>query len=159
MSCRAAARFVTKAELGKLGLGHLVGTPLLRAYLHGYFLHNRLHAKARALAEPFAYEAYRAQRVAAKLDAERQSRIGLVRKLPKVPARPALPCLLTWSFCISLSPAVTAHPSWHECNKHHTASRDKEYCSFREGLLMQDSIWRFAYSWGAWSVGSCSCEC
>ena len=33
VSCHAAhallpARFVTKAELGKLGLGHLVGTPL-----------------------------------------------------------------------------------------------------------------------------------
>jgi ribosome biogenesis protein ENP2 len=77
-------RFVTKAELGKLGLGHLLGTPLLRAYMHGYFLHNRLYSKARALAQPFGYEAYRAQRVAAKLDAQRQSRIGLVRKLPKV---------------------------------------------------------------------------
>ena len=82
---------MTKAELGKLGLGHLVGTPLLRAFMHGHFLHNRLYAKARALAEPFAYEAYRAERVAAKLDAERQSRIGLVHKLPK--ARIPLPKL------------------------------------------------------------------
>ena len=99
------ARFVTKAELGKLGLGHLVGTPLLRAFMHGYFLHNRLHAKARALAEPFAYEAYRAQRVAAKLDSERQSRIGLVRKLPKVP--PSVPGLVAGPapyFATSLCP-------------------------------------------------------
>ena len=29
--CRDAARFVTKAELGKLGLGHLVGTPLFQS--------------------------------------------------------------------------------------------------------------------------------
>ena len=86
-SCCAGMRacsFVTKAELAKLGLGHLLGTPLLRAYMHGYFVHNRLHSKARALAQPFAYEAYRQQRVSAKLDAERKSRIGLVRKLPKV---------------------------------------------------------------------------
>lgn len=81
---------MTKAELGRLGLTHLQGTPLLRAFMHGYFLHNRLYNKARALAEPFAYEAYRQQRVASKLDDERQSRIGLVRKLPRVRGGPAL---------------------------------------------------------------------
>lgn len=77
-------RFVTRAELDKLGLGHLVGTPLLRAFMHGYFLHNRLWNKARAIAQPFAYDDYRQQRIVAKLEAERKSRIGLVRKLPKV---------------------------------------------------------------------------
>ncbi len=40
-------RFVTKAELDKLALGHLVGTPLLRAYMHGFFLDNRLYRKAK----------------------------------------------------------------------------------------------------------------
>ena len=77
-------RFVTKAELAKLGIGHLVGTPLLRAYMHGFFLHNRLWKKARAIAEPFLYDSYRQQRVTAKVEAERKSRIGLERKLPKV---------------------------------------------------------------------------
>ena len=83
-------RFVTKAELEKLGIGHLVGTPLLRAYMHGFFLHNRLWNKARAIAEPFMYDSYRKERVSEKLEAERKSRIGLKRKLPKVrpPARP-----------------------------------------------------------------------
>lgn len=80
---------MTKAELGKLGLGHLLGTPLLRAYMHGYFLHQRLWSKAKALAEPFAYDTYRQQRVSAKLEAERKSRIGLVRKLPKARKSPA----------------------------------------------------------------------
>ena len=37
-----------------------------------------------ALAEPFAYETYRQQRIEAKLDAQREGRISLVRKLPKV---------------------------------------------------------------------------
>ncbi|CAK0744566.1 hypothetical protein CVIRNUC_001558 [Coccomyxa viridis] len=79
-------RFVTRAELAKLGIGHLVGTPLLRAYMHGFFLHNRLWKKARAIAEPFLYDSYRQQRVTAKVEAERKSRIGLKRKLPKVNA-------------------------------------------------------------------------
>jgi len=82
----ARARFVTRAELDRVGLGHLVGTPLLRAFMHGFFLHNRLWHKALALAAPFAYDDYRAARVAAKLEAERQSRITVVRKLPKARA-------------------------------------------------------------------------
>lgn len=76
---------MTRAELEKLGLGHLVGTPLLRAFMHGFFLHNRLWNKARAVAQPFAYDDYRQQRIDKKLEADRKSRIGLVRKLPKVP--------------------------------------------------------------------------
>ena len=61
----------------------MVGTPLLRAYMHGYFLDNRLYAKAKVIAEPFAYETYRQKRVDKKMEEERRSRIALVRKLPK----------------------------------------------------------------------------
>ncbi len=165
----------------KLGLSHLVGTNLLRAYMHGFFVDNRLYNKAKvgehasarspraassaamrpwclgamvpwcrtaaclaqpwachycapldrrhhapctpplappppprtayprtyfwalwqppthplalpaarslpmqAIAEPFAYEAYRAKRIEQKLEEERKSRISLVKKLPKV---------------------------------------------------------------------------
>lgn len=77
-------RFVTETDLHKLGLGHLLGTALLRAYMHGYFIDSRLYAKAVALAKPFAYEEYRQERIAAKVEEERQSRIAVVRKLPKV---------------------------------------------------------------------------
>ena len=79
-------RFVTKADLTKLGLDHLMGTPMLRAYMHGFFVDNRLYDKAKVLTDPFAYETYRAQRVQKKIDDERKSRISLVRKLPKVRA-------------------------------------------------------------------------
>jgi ribosome biogenesis protein ENP2 len=34
-------RFVTRADLTRLGLEHLLGTSLLRAYMHGFFLDNR----------------------------------------------------------------------------------------------------------------------
>ncbi|CAG9466800.1 unnamed protein product [Pedinophyceae sp. YPF-701] len=82
-------RFVTRAEVKRLGLAHLVGTSLLRAYLHGFFVDNRLYHKATNLANPFAYEEYRKKRVQEKLDAERKSRISVVRKLPKVNAKVA----------------------------------------------------------------------
>ncbi|KAK9809324.1 hypothetical protein WJX73_004781 [Symbiochloris irregularis] len=79
-------RFVTRDEVASLGLGHLVGTPLLRAYMHGYFLHQRLWQRARSLAQPMEPAALRQQRISARLDAERASRITLVKKLPKVNA-------------------------------------------------------------------------
>ena len=61
-----------------------MGTPMLRAYMHGFFVDNRLYEKAKILTDPFAYETYRAQRIQKKIDEERKSRISIVRKLPKV---------------------------------------------------------------------------
>ena len=42
-----------------MGLGHLVGTSLLRAYMHGYFIHNKLWQKAKTIAAPVDYAAVR----------------------------------------------------------------------------------------------------
>lgn len=55
-----------------------------------------------AIAEPFAYDAYRAKRIEQKLEEERKSRISLVKKLPKVGCRGA-----AW--------AVFVSASWDEC--------------------------------------------
>ena len=52
----------------------------------GFFIDNRLYGKANALAAPFDYSAYRAQKVKDKLEAERASHIAPRRKLPKVNA-------------------------------------------------------------------------
>ena len=72
-------RFVSRGELQKLELEHLIGTPVLRAYMHGFFVDARLYRKAVERQQPFAYETYRAKRVADKLEEERQSRIATVR--------------------------------------------------------------------------------
>lgn len=79
-------RFVTRPELERLGLVSAIGTPVLRAYMHGFFIDNRLYGKAAALTAPFDYSTYRAQKVKEKLDAERGSHITARRKLPKVNA-------------------------------------------------------------------------
>jgi len=62
---------------------------MLRAYMHGFFVDNRLYEKAKILTDPFAYETYRQERIQKKLEEERQSRISLARKLPKVNAKVA----------------------------------------------------------------------
>uniref|UniRef100_A0A1D2A8K0 Uncharacterized protein n=1 Tax=Auxenochlorella protothecoides TaxID=3075 RepID=A0A1D2A8K0_AUXPR len=82
-------RFITRAELDSLGLANLVGTNMLKPYMHGFFLDNRLYNKAKNAVDPFAYEAYRAKRVAQKLEEERKSRISIIKKLPKVNATTA----------------------------------------------------------------------
>ena len=38
-------KFVTKNEISELGLDHLVGTQLMRAHMHGYFMDIRLYRK------------------------------------------------------------------------------------------------------------------
>jgi hypothetical protein len=40
-------KFVTKEDLEKLNLGNLIGTNLLRAYMHGFFIDHRLYNKVK----------------------------------------------------------------------------------------------------------------
>ena len=47
---------------------------------------DKLYKKAKALADPFAYEKYRAERVKQKLEEERKARISVKKRLPKVNA-------------------------------------------------------------------------
>ncbi|KAL2226031.1 nucleolar protein 10 [Sesamum indicum] len=77
-------KFLTKEDLAKLNLTNLIGTNLLRAYMHGFFIDYRLYKKAQSLADPFAYESYIERRKQEKLEAERASRITIKRKLPRV---------------------------------------------------------------------------
>lgn len=76
-------KFVTQTELDSLGLTHLVGTPLLRAYMHGHFIDLRLYRKAKSLADPYAYDEYKKEKVKEKIASERQNRVKL-DKLPQV---------------------------------------------------------------------------
>lgn len=76
-------KFVTKKELEELNLAHLIGTPMLRAYMHGYFMSIRLYNKAKSLSESFNYEEYKKKKVREKIESERESRVQL-KTLPKV---------------------------------------------------------------------------
>ena len=76
-------KFVTKQELESFGLTNLVGTNMLRAYMHGYFMDMRLYHQVKAIVDPFAYDRYRKEKIKSKIDDERSQRIS-VKKLPKV---------------------------------------------------------------------------
>ncbi|KAI9616402.1 hypothetical protein H4Q26_010794 [Puccinia striiformis f. sp. tritici PST-130] len=68
-------KFVSDSELASLSLDHLVGTPALRPYMHGYFIDLRLYAKAKAIANPFAYVEHRDKMIKERMQKEQESRI------------------------------------------------------------------------------------
>uniref|UniRef100_A0A7N8XJ45 Nucleolar protein 10 n=1 Tax=Mastacembelus armatus TaxID=205130 RepID=A0A7N8XJ45_9TELE len=76
-------KFVTRKDLENLGLSHLVGSSLLRAYMHGFFMDIRLYHKVKSMANPFAYEEYRKDKIRQKIEESRTQRVQ-VKKLPKV---------------------------------------------------------------------------
>ena len=69
-------KFLTVQQLESLNLSHLIGTTsLLRPYMHGYFVAQRLYEEAKLIANPFVWEDERNKRIKEKIDGERESRI------------------------------------------------------------------------------------
>ena len=69
-------KFLTMEQLQSFNLAHLVGTTsLLRPYMHGYFVAQRLYEEAKLIADPFVWEEERNKRVKDKIENERESRI------------------------------------------------------------------------------------
>eukprot|EP00980_Cylindrotheca_fusiformis_P006240 scaffold1336_cov158-Cylindrotheca_fusiformis.AAC.2 len=69
-------KFVSRDDLEKLGVSDLIGTPMLKAYMHGFFMDTSLYNKIRAVANPFEYEEYRKKKLKERLEAKRGSRIA-----------------------------------------------------------------------------------
>lgn len=79
-------RFITKADVKKLNIQHLVGSKVLRAYMHGYFINTELFDKLSLIANPNAFKDQREREIRRRIEKERESRIrtsGAVEK-PKI---------------------------------------------------------------------------
>ncbi|KAL9025502.1 MAG: hypothetical protein Q9196_005687 [Gyalolechia fulgens] len=75
-------KFLTLQQLDSLNLSHLIGTTsLLRPYMHGYFVAQRLYEEAKLIANPFVWEDERNKRIKEKIDSERESRIRGTKKV------------------------------------------------------------------------------
>jgi len=77
-------KFLTLKEVEDLGAVGLIGTPMVKGYMHGFFMEMKLYSKLRAVSKPFEYEEHRKRKIREKIDAKRQSRITAVKRLPKV---------------------------------------------------------------------------
>lgn len=78
-------RFVTKKQLDDLGLSGLIGTNVLRAYMHGYFIDARLYNKAQTQMQPFAYEKYKEEKIKSMIADEREES-AVKKKSEKLPS-------------------------------------------------------------------------
>lgn len=87
-------KFVSRDDLEKLGISNLVGTPLLRGYMHGFFMDMNLYNRVKAVANPFEYEEYQKKKLKERLDAKQSSRIAPrvtdKKKRPKTAVNPDL---------------------------------------------------------------------
>jgi hypothetical protein len=78
------------SSASSLGLDHLIGTPALKPYMHGYFLSLKLYDAARVIANPYVYEEHRAKVVQEKLDKLAEGRIRTRKDQAKVKVNKAL---------------------------------------------------------------------
>jgi len=79
-------KFVTRQEVEEIGAEALIGTSILRAYMHGFFMDMKLYSKLRAASKPFEYDEYRKAKIKEKIEAKRESRISVRKRTPKVNA-------------------------------------------------------------------------
>lgn len=68
-------RFITRDEVAKLNLTHLIGSNVMRSYMHGYFINTELYEKVNLIANPNSYKDQRERDIRKKIEQERESRI------------------------------------------------------------------------------------
>lgn len=74
-------KFLSMPQLRELNLDHLVGqTNLLRPYMHGYFVAQKLYEQARMISNPDLFEQQRQKSIQERIDKERESRIRGTKK-------------------------------------------------------------------------------
>ena len=75
-------KFLTTEQIETLNLSHLIGTTtLLRPYMHGFFVAQKLYEEAKLIADPFTWEEERARRIRSKIESERDTRIRGTKKV------------------------------------------------------------------------------
>jgi ribosome biogenesis protein ENP2 len=88
-------KFVSRDDLEMLGISNLIGTPMLRGYMNGFFMDLNLYTRIRAVANPFEYEEYQKKKLKERLDAKQSTRIAprvdkKKNQKPKVAVNPDL---------------------------------------------------------------------
>ncbi|KAH3675819.1 hypothetical protein WICPIJ_009272 [Wickerhamomyces pijperi] len=68
-------RFITRDDVSKLNIAHLVGTKVLRSYMHGFFINTELYDKVNLIANPNSYQDQRDREIRKRIEKERESRI------------------------------------------------------------------------------------
>lgn len=76
-------KFVTATDLEKLQASHLIGTSMLKGYMHGYFMDLKAYQKLLLNNDPFAYEKYKKEQLEKRLSKQRE-RIQVTKKKTQI---------------------------------------------------------------------------
>ncbi|UKK02544.2 hypothetical protein MACK_002637 [Theileria orientalis] len=76
--------FVTKEQLEELSASELIGTNMVKDYMHGFFIISKLHKKLKALSSDLSYEEYKKKKTQERIEAKRQMRVPIRQKPVKV---------------------------------------------------------------------------
>ena len=77
-------KFITLQELEDLGMDHLIGSPLLRAHLHGYYVNIKLYKKVLSRVPTNTLENMKKDMIKKQLESQRDKRVKLTTNVPKV---------------------------------------------------------------------------
>jgi len=77
-------KFLTVEDLEALNASHLIGSKMLKRYMHGYMMPMKTYHKLKDIHDPFAYQKYIKDKISKKLEDQRQNRITIKKKIPKV---------------------------------------------------------------------------
>ena len=77
-------KFLTKNDLEKINASHMIGSKILKPYMHGYFMDYKAYLRLKDVNDPFAYDKYRKDKINKKIEEMRENRIVFQRTLPKV---------------------------------------------------------------------------
>lgn len=81
-------KFLTAKELDAIGGASLIGTKMVKAYMHGYFIDWKLYKRLREATEPFSYDKYLQDKKQAKMEKLFGERIVFNKGIkPKVNAK------------------------------------------------------------------------
>ncbi|KAK6587634.1 hypothetical protein RS030_81446 [Cryptosporidium xiaoi] len=68
-------QFITSEQLKEWGVEHLIGTSLLKAYLHGYLMNSKMFSDLKDLLNPFDYDKYKKEIARKKMEEKSPMRI------------------------------------------------------------------------------------
>jgi len=74
-------KFVTREQLRELGLDNLIGSGLIKAYMHGFFMHNRLYNQVKQLNSAETLENYVNSKTKRIIEKKRKNRIANTRSV------------------------------------------------------------------------------
>lgn len=73
-------KFLTTLDLEKLNASNLIGTPALKAYMHGYFMELKSYQKLVSAINPFAFEKFKKDQIDKRLREQQEKRINIKSK-------------------------------------------------------------------------------